>query len=95
LDVVGGLWHLLNFFASSAGIGLFASLIAKLLWRRRLAGTAWWRLWLQSSACAAVAATTGLVMFGRDGKMATYGAMALACALALWWAGFRSAGRRG
>jgi len=31
----------------------------------------------------------GLWAFGRDGKMATYAAMVLACALGLWWSGFR------
>jgi hypothetical protein len=35
-----------------------------------------------------VAGVAGLVAFGRDGRMATYGGMVLACALALWWAGF-------
>jgi hypothetical protein len=89
LDVVGGLWHLLNFYASPAGMGLFASLIAKLLWRRDLGGTAWWRLWMWSSGSAAVVAIAGLVYFGHDGKMATYGAMVLACAISLWWVGFR------
>jgi hypothetical protein len=31
----------------------------------------------------------GLVVFERDGRMATYAGMVLACAAALWWAGFR------
>ena len=31
----------------------------------------------------------GLVVFEHDGKMATYAAMVVACAAALWWAGFR------
>ena len=34
----------------------------------------------------------GLVVFERDGKMITYAAMLIACALALWWAGFRRSG---
>ena len=29
----------------------------------------------------------GLLLFGRDGKMATYSAMALACATSQWWLG--------
>jgi len=89
LDVIGGLWHLLNFYAAAAGVGLFASLIAKLLWRHELGGVGWWRLWLWSSGSAGVVAIAGLVYFGRDGKMATYGALVLACALSLWWVGFR------
>jgi len=93
VDVLGGLWHVLNFYAGAVGIGFFASAMAKLLWRRELQGTSWWRLWLWASASAAVVALAGLVYFGRDGKMATYGAMALACAISLWWVGFRP-GRR-
>jgi hypothetical protein len=94
VDILGGIWHLLNFFASAAGIGLFASLMAKLLWRHQLAGAAWWRLWLFASVGAAGVAIGGLVYFGRDGKMATYAGMVLACALGLWWAGFRRGARR-
>jgi hypothetical protein len=93
LDPLGGLWHLLNFFGPAAGIGLFASLIARLLWRRELRGAGWLRLWLWSSSAAALASIGGLVVFGHDGKMVTYAAMAGACALGLWWAGF-GAGRR-
>jgi hypothetical protein len=89
VDLIGGLWHVLNFFAAPAGVALFASLIAKLLWHRELQGAAWWRLWLWSGGAAALAAIGGLVWYGRDGKMSTYGAMVLACALALWWRGLR------
>jgi hypothetical protein len=40
-----------------------------------------------------VVSLAGLVISGRDGRMVTYAAMTLACALALWWAGF-GPGRR-
>ena len=93
MDVLGGLWHLLNFFAPAAGIGLFASLIAKALWLRELKGVSWARMWLWSSGCAAVVCVAGLLLFGRDGKIATYGAMVLGCALSLWWVAF-GPGRR-
>lgn len=93
MDFLGGLWHLLNFFAPAAGIGLFASALAKLLWLRELKGVSWLRLWLWSAGCAAVVGTIGLLLLGRDGKMATYGAMVLACALTLWWRAF-GPGRR-
>ena len=93
VEPLGALWHLLNFFAAPAGVALIASLIVKLLWRRDLQGAAWWRLWLWSGAAASLATVAGLVAYGRDGKMATYGAMVLACAVGLWWRGFRF-GRR-
>jgi len=93
VDVLGGFWHLANFFAPAAGIALFASLIAKLAWRRELSGVAWRRLWTWAFSGAALAGIGGLMIFGHDGKMATYAAMVLACALGLWWSGF-GAGRR-
>ncbi len=87
------LWHVLNFFAPAAGVGLIAPTLAKLLWRRCLAGVRWARLAAWVTAAAAIVLLAGLVVFGRDGKMATYGAMVLACAVTLWWFGF-GAGRR-
>jgi Flp pilus assembly protein TadB len=88
LGPVDALWHLLNFFAPAVGVGLLASALAKLLWRRELKGTTWRRLSLWATACCAAALVAGLVVFGHDGKMATYAAMVTACALALWWVGF-------
>lgn len=88
MDVIGGIWHVLNFFAAPAGVSLFATLLAKLLWWRDLQAVAWWRLWTWSAAAASLASLGGLVVTGRDGKMSTYGALVLACALALWWRGF-------
>ena len=87
------LWHLLNFFAPAVGMGLMATLLAKLLWRRALAGARWTRLIGGVTAACAVVLVAGLVGFGHDGKMATYGAMVLVCALMLWWLGF-GVGRR-
>ena len=84
------MWHLLNFLAPALGVGLLASGMAKLLWRRELKAVSWWRLGAWASACSACVLVGGLVAFGHDGQMATYGAMVLACAAALWWAGFRS-----
>ena len=87
------LWHLLNFFAPAVGMGLMATLLAKLLWRRALAGARWTRLIGGVTAACAVVLVAGLVGFGHDGKMATYAAMVLVCALMLWWLGF-GVGRR-
>ncbi len=85
---IDAFWHLLNFFAPAVGVGLLASGLAKLLWRRELKSVAWMRLagWA-AAACAAVL-IAGLVVFGHDGKMATYAAMVTVCALTLWWVGF-------
>ena len=82
------LWHLLNLFAPALGVGLLTSTVAKLLWRRELKAIAWTRLSVWACSVSALTLLAGLVVFGRDGKMASYGAMLAACALSLWWRGF-------
>ena len=82
------LWHLLNFFVPALGVGVAASLMTKLLWRRELKGVSWSRLCVWATACGAIVLFVGLIVFGHDGKMATYGAMVIACAATLWWVGF-------
>ena len=82
------IWHLSNFFLPALGLGALAAGLAKLLWRRELAAIPYRRLaWPACAACAAVV-LAGLVLLGRDGKMATYAAKVAACALTLWWRGF-------
>ncbi len=87
------LWHLANFFTPALALGALAAAGAKLLWRSELAAVRWKQL--AGPACAASAAVTlaGLVLLGRDGKMATYALMVGACAVTLWWRAF-GPGRR-
>jgi len=82
------LWHLLNLLAPGVSLGLIAAAGTKLLWRRDLADVAYSRLARWGAGAATAAMLAGLVITGRDGRMATYAAMVLACAAALWWAGF-------
>ncbi len=88
MGLLDAFWHLLNFFAPAAGVGLFASLLAKGFWRRELASVHWTRLAASAGLAAGAASLAGLVAFGRDGRMATYAALVVASALALWWSGF-------
>jgi uncharacterized membrane protein len=81
-------WHLLNLFVPAVGTAMIAAGLAKLAWRRELSAVPWKSLALAASLGAAGVTVAGLVVFGRDGKMATYGAMVLAIALTLWWRGF-------
>jgi hypothetical protein len=83
------LWHLVGLLLPALTTGGLAAGAAKLWWRAELRRTGWLRLALWASAAAALASLGGLVAFGRDGRMATYGLMVLACAAALWWAGRR------
>ncbi|WP_284615754.1 hypothetical protein [Aquabacterium humicola] len=89
MDLLDAVWHLLNLVAPGIGLGLIAGGLAKLLWRRELAGVRWQRLAGWAAGASTFALLAGLVITGRDGRMGTYGAMVLACAAALWWAGFR------
>jgi hypothetical protein len=82
------LWHLLNFFAPAVGVALATTFMAKLVWRRDLAGVAWRRLLIWTTVAGALVLVGALAIFGRDGRMASYGALVAATALALWWAGF-------
>ena len=85
LDAV---WHTLNFFAPALGLAALAASAAKLLWRHDLAGVSWVRLAVWAALAGMAVLIGGLVVFGRDGKMTTYAALAAATALALWVAGF-------
>jgi len=82
------LWHVLNLLTPALGMGLIAPALAKLLWRKDLRGVRWWALARWTAAAGALALLAGLVLTGRDGRMATYAAMVLASALALWWRGW-------
>jgi hypothetical protein len=93
LGPIDAFWHLLNFFAPAIGLSLVAPALAKLLWRHALMTVAWWRLVVRVFVACAVVAIAGLVVFGHDGKMATYAAMVAVCALTLWWFGFASKSR--
>ena len=82
------IWHALNFFAPALGMAVLAASAAKLLWRHDLAAVSWYRLALWGALAGMAALAGGLAMFGRDGKMASYGALVAATATALWVAGF-------
>ena len=86
-------WHIANFFAPALIVGLLAAALTKAIWRRELAGVGWLRLAASAGTAMAAVSIAGLLFFEHDGKMMTYAAMLLACAAALWWAGFRRRGR--
>ena len=82
------LWHLLNFAYPALALGMLAAAGAKLAWRRELAAVPWLRLARDAVLACFAVLVAGLVVFGHDGRMATYLGMVTACALTLWWRGF-------
>ncbi len=88
-------WHLLNFLAPAMGLGMLSAGGVKLIWRRELARVSWRRLATWACTASALALVGGLIATGRDGRMLTYAAMVLGCAVALGWAGFGPQPRQG
>jgi hypothetical protein len=93
MGALDAFWHVVNLFLPGLALGALSAALAKLLWRRELAGVRWSHLAAPASLASAAVALAGLVLLGRDGRMAMYAAMVLACALTLWWQGF-GPGRR-
>ena len=81
-------WHVTNLFAIAAMTAAVSAAGAKLLWRRELAAVRWIRMAAYAAAGASAAMLGGLVLSGRDGRIASYAAMVCATALMLWWRGF-------
>ncbi len=93
MNAFDALNHLLNFVLPALVVGPLAAALAKAVWRSELHAMRWWRLALWATGASVLSLFGGLVVFGRDGVMATYGAMVVASALALMWAGFGPGGR--
>ena len=89
MAIDAALWHLLNLFGPAAGMALIAPTLAKLLWRRDLRNVPWRSLAGWTFAVGTLALLAGLVLWGRDGRMATYGVLVVVAAAVLWWRGWR------
>jgi hypothetical protein len=88
MGMLDALWHVANLFLPALGLGSVSAALAKLVWRRELAAVAWRRLAGPACAVSAAVVLAGLVIFGHDGRMVTYGAMVVACAVTMWWQAF-------
>ena len=87
------LWHLLNFALPAVAVAAIAAGAAKALWRRELKRVRWTVLTRDAALANLAVLVAGLLLTRHDGRVATWGAMVLACAAALWWRGF-GPGRR-
>jgi len=82
LDLVN---HLLNFVAPAAFVALALALAGR-WFVRQPAPLRWWQLAAIHFAVGVAVLVGGVLLFGRDGKMATYTALVLACATSQWLA---------
>ena len=77
--------HLLNFAAPALVVGLLLALLAPVVYRKVPVAHSLRAQAAMNFVAGLAALLAGLVFFGRDGKMATYAAMVLACAASQWW----------
>jgi hypothetical protein len=88
------LFHLGNLLAPALGVGVLGAVLVKGIWRRALSRVALGRLTRWAVLAGGVGLFTGLLLTGRDGRMAVHAATVAGVALGLWWAAFvRPAGR--
>lgn len=83
--------HLLNFIAPAAFVALLLMLLAQFFGqfykRKRSSGFSWTAQFGIIFAVNLVILVAGLVVFGADGKMATYAALVVGGALCHWLLG--------
>ena len=80
--------HLLNFIAPAAFVALLLVLLSRLSFglfkTKQPLASAWWAQEAIIFIVGMLILTTGLLVFGRDGKMMTYAALVLGAALCQW-----------
>lgn len=76
--------HLLNFVAPALALALGVTLGARILMSKRPPALALPAQFTINLIVSALALALGLLLLGRDGKMASYAAMTLACATSQW-----------
>ncbi len=84
-----GLWslliHLANFVLPALALGLGLAVLASFFMQKRVSARTVIAQAAINSIAGVLVLAAGLVFFGNDGKMATYGALVLACGSAQWW----------
>jgi hypothetical protein len=86
MDLLALLDHLLNFVAPAAFIALVLVLMGRYLGGRRTGVPRWWVQWATTFGAGVLVLVAGLVVFGRDGVMATYAALVAVCGTVQWLA---------
>jgi len=76
--------HLLNFVAPAVFIALLLAAAGRLLFGRRAGATGFWTQIAVNAAAGVLVLAAGLALFGSDGRMATYAALAVVCGTVQW-----------
>ena len=77
-------FHLLGFVLPALAVGLLLAVFARLFMKKQPVSPVWWAQAAINSGVGVLVLLGGLLFFGRDGKMATYAALVLACASSQW-----------
>jgi hypothetical protein len=76
--------HLLNFVAPALVVGILVCLSARVSMRRTPTGLPLGKQMVLNVVVGTAAMAGGLLIFGRDGKMASYAALVICCATSQW-----------
>ncbi len=76
--------HALNFAAPAAFLAVLMPLLTKLIMRKQPPRLAAWAQMMISFAVGLAVLLAGLLIFGRDGKFATYAALVVFAATSQW-----------
>lgn len=76
--------HLLNFAAPALFVAAAVTLAGRWVVGKPAAGPPWRVQWAVNAGIGVAVLLGGLLLFGRDGKMATYAALVLAAATSQW-----------
>ena len=79
-----GFLDLAGLLAPAAGAALLVSLCGRFLLGRGLADQSWGWCFAIDFAAGSAALVAGLALFGRDGRLASYLALIVACATSQW-----------
>ena len=87
MSLLGLLDHLLNFIAPALVVGLLVAAMAPVLMKKSRPHHSWLIQSAINSGANVLVLLAGMLIFGHDGKMATYAAMVLTCASSQWISG--------
>jgi hypothetical protein len=85
MGLLDSLNHVLNFIAPAVVVGVLLAYGAPFLNKNMAVAHARYAQAAINSVAGIVALSVGLWLFGRDGKMASYGAMVVATATSQWF----------